>query len=183
MGETGEPAKIEYSVKDGLALYEGDILLGTPATQATPRIAGWLDADIVRSQPAPATKYRWPDKTVPYVIDAELSDRSRITRAITQWETKTPLVFVARTPANAAAYPDYVVFRSGKGCHSSVGRIGGPQYVSLSSHCTTNNTIHEIGHAVGLWHSPHDDASIMRDGGQRETLSAGDIEVVKRLYP
>jgi len=183
VGETGEPTKIEYSVKDGLALFEGDILLGTPATQGAPRIAGWLDADIVRAQPSPATKYRWPDKIVPYGIDPGFGDRSRITRAIEQWEKETHLVFVARTAANANAYPDYVVFRSGKGCHSSVGRIGGVQYVNLSSQCTTANAIHEIGHTVGLWHSAGDDASTMREGSPRATLSAGDLEAVKRLYP
>jgi hypothetical protein len=33
-----------------------------------------------------------------------------------------------------------------------VGRQGGQQFVNLGSGCTTGNTIHEIGHVVGLWH-------------------------------
>jgi hypothetical protein len=33
-----------------------------------------------------------------------------------------------------------------------VGRRGGQQFVNLAAGCTTGNTIHEIGHAIGLWH-------------------------------
>ncbi len=33
-----------------------------------------------------------------------------------------------------------------------VGRRGGPQNITLGSGCLTGNTIHEIGHTVGLWH-------------------------------
>ena len=59
---------------------------------------------------------------------------------------------MARTPANAATFPDWVTFRPSGGCSSSVGRRGGQQFVNLGGGCTTGNTIHEIGHTVGMWH-------------------------------
>ena len=47
---------------------------------------------------------------------------------------------------------NFVIFRPGDGCSSSVGRVGGQQFINLASDCGTGNTIHEIGHALGLWH-------------------------------
>jgi hypothetical protein len=38
------------------------------------------------------------------------------------------------------------------GCSSWVGQQGGPQDITLGPNCSTGNAIHEIGHAVGLWH-------------------------------
>ena len=35
---------------------------------------------------------------------------------------------------------------------SSVGKVGGLQYIYLGSSTNTAVAIHEIGHAVGLWH-------------------------------
>src|SRR5436190_560358 len=58
----------------------------------------------------------------------------------------------AGTIATRASATDYVKFVDGSGCSSSVGRVGGVQQVTLNSACSTGNAIHEIGHAVGLWH-------------------------------
>jgi hypothetical protein len=34
----------------------------------------------------------------------------------------------------------------------SVGRLGGQQFINLADGCSTGNTIHEIGHSLGMWH-------------------------------
>lgn len=62
---------------------------------------------------------RWRDFTVPYTIDPNLPDQSRITNAIADWEAKTPLRFVKRTNQD-----DYIAFVKGLGCSSCVGRTG-----------------------------------------------------------
>ena len=91
-------------------------------------------------------RFRWKDKKVPFTVDG-LPNAQRVTEAIAHWHMKTPLRFVKRTNE-----PDFVTFRPGSGCSSSVGRQGGQQFVTLGEECTMGNCIHEIGHAVGLWH-------------------------------
>ncbi|WP_299609247.1 M12 family metallopeptidase [uncultured Aquimarina sp.] len=90
---------------------------------------------------------RWPNNTVYYAIQSGMPNQARITNAIAHWESKTALRFVKRTNET-----NYVYFRNGSGCSSYVGRIGGRQEITLANGCSTGNTIHEIGHAIGLWH-------------------------------
>lgn len=93
------------------------------------------------------TRYYWPNKIVYYAIDPALANQARVTSAIAHWEANTPIRFVQRTNQTA-----YVLFQTGSGCSSNVGYTGTVQYVNLATGCTTGNTIHEIGHTVGLWH-------------------------------
>ncbi|WP_332368614.1 M12 family metallopeptidase [Spirosoma telluris] len=101
------------------------------------------------------TSSRWPNKVVYYSIDPALPNQTRVTDAIAHWEANTPIRFIQRTTQRG-----YVLFKTGSGCSSSVGYSGGLQYVNLASGCTTGNTIHEIGHTLGLW---HEQARVDRD--------------------
>jgi hypothetical protein len=141
-------------VVDGDAIFEGDIVLGT--AEQVERDSGMIKAEM-RGEVASGviisgTQFRWPGCTIPYDIDPGMPDQNRVTDAIAHWQSNTRFTFVLRTVANAAQFLDWVTFRSGSGCSSSVGRRGGQQFVNLGPGCTTGNAIHEIGHVTGMWH-------------------------------
>lgn len=150
-GRDGEPMEVSYEIHEGHAIWEGDIDLGP---------VEWIaaSAEELRSRPESdgprygvvrdGSTYRWPGGVVPYVIPSGFPSASRITNAISHIEANTNGVdFVVRT--NQA---NYIEFRTSTGCSSSVGRIGGRQYVNLASGCSTGNTIHELLHAIGIFH-------------------------------
>jgi hypothetical protein len=74
--------------------------------------------------------------------------QTRINDAIAHWEANTIVEFVPKT----SSHTDYVEFTTGSGCSSMVGRQTLKQTINLSSSCSKGNVIHEIGHAIGLWH-------------------------------
>ncbi|WP_299218866.1 M12 family metallopeptidase [uncultured Aquimarina sp.] len=94
---------------------------------------------------------RWPKSgntyVVPYLIDNRLPNKSRVTNAMNHWKNKTKVRFVKRTNQR-----NYVYFTDDGGCYSYIGKIGGRQIISVGGGCSTGNTIHEIGHAVGMFH-------------------------------
>jgi hypothetical protein len=139
---------LRYAEVDGMAMFEGDIVLGSLDDMRNNDDQG----PVLASVGITGSQFRWPNGLIPYEIDPSLPNQARVTDAIAHWQANTRIRFVQRTAANAAQFPDFVRFVPGGGCSSNVGRRGGQQTVTLGSGCTTGNAIHEIGHTVGLWH-------------------------------
>ena len=156
---------LTYEVIDGLAFFQGDIILGT-VEEVESRINAissqavfhdkecGLFCSLGLSKPN-NIDYRWPSGVVPYVIEGDWDSgqeliEGNIRRAIeNQFDDKTSIRWVERTNEE-----DYVAFVNGSNCSSSVGRQGGRQEIYLSGafSCELKQITHEMTHAVGLWH-------------------------------
>ena len=234
--------RVTFEVVDGLAIVEGDIILGTAKDLELPESGQQVIEKPKDYQPKALvladflSGWLWPEGVVPYTIDESLPNPQRVLDAIEHWNSKSTIRLVERTDE-----PDWVNFTvHEERCTSFVGRRGGEQEITVPEWCSIGGIIHEIGHTVGLFHEhsredsdshvrvffenidkrsilinytpvikygddigPYDYGSIMHyDGigfsrnnkptietippglviGQREGLSAGDIDGVAELY-
>ena len=137
--------ELPYEVIDGWAVHAGDMILGT-AEEALLR-----SNDPVHDAAPYPKAVLWPRGVVPYVIDDDVPRPEWIREAIRIWNRKTVIRFIPRT-----AERDYLRFAvRDTGCYGVFGRgyEGGERIMPVEPRgCPTPITLHELGHAIGLWH-------------------------------
>ena len=154
---------VAYQVVDGLAIYDGDIIIGpaeevaaSPEGSASPKSTSipWFERREVSA--IEGENRLWPGGRIPFAIDPSVDgEREDLDRAIDLWNSETVITLVPRTTER-----DYVRFSAqSRGCRAHVGRVGGEQVTTIGN-CAYFGILHEIGHNVGLYH-PH--ARVDRD--------------------
>jgi hypothetical protein len=167
---------VTYQVKDGLAIFQGDIVLGTASQMEQARLLGpggsrrGVGGHVPgRVHPEGSTiafsSEQWTKVAgvtqVPYTISAETQGVSaavtNINNAISTFNATFSGVihWVART-----AQTSYVIFDLSPSdfsgvCESSVGMVplaDQPQTAYGSINCGVPTLLHEMGHVIGSWH-------------------------------
>lgn len=157
------PKPVRFTVERGRAIFQEDIDLG-PADRLEEPLGRFRFSrnGIGTSSQALSVRagdqYLWPAGIVPFEFDSNLMKPANATLlrnvqdAIDFWDNNTNLQFV-----RSSDFPVFIRFTedsgiSGRG-ESRIGRApSGSQSIKLKSTASRATVIHEIGHAVGLWH-------------------------------
>ena len=143
-------------VVDGVAVLEGDIILGPleeleEVDTRSPQSVGMKScAAIYNGRCVQYHTYLWPGGRVYYQIQSGFSKvkRDQINAALNHWRNKTPLRFVKATSGARMLFKP-----SSSSCSADLGyRPDKVSEVHVASWCKRGNLIHEIGHVVGLLH-------------------------------
>lgn len=146
--------RVPYVVRNGLAIYDGDIVLGPVERIAAPVFGGAAHKTMGR---------RWTNGVVRYRFDASVNAnaRSNINDALAYIESMTPIDFVDIGASESGNYVEYRAqpysdSEAAAGWSDQIGMNGGEQSITFNGQPQYDNDdsviIHETLHAVGLWH-------------------------------
>jgi hypothetical protein len=153
-------APVQFEERDGLAIFEGDIILGTveelengvsAAAEAARDFSVGLhtgveagtEVEVVPLEGAdpifaaaviiPGANFRWPQGRVPFEVAGNLTQAARdaLTRAVDHWHDNTRLSFRQRRQGYTACLTGQYSTQ----CSSPVGRECGQQVVNMSANC------------------------------------------------
>jgi hypothetical protein len=130
------PANLQFKVdEDGLAVVDGDIVLGSPA-----------DNGVSSGYAKPPDLVLWPHGRVPFFIQGDFENPERVIKALAMFAD-----VIEFTPYQNEQ--DVLVFQNSKSeCKSYVGKVGGKQSIWIGPSCGTTEIAHEIMHALGFIH-------------------------------
>lgn len=143
---------VTFDVVDGMAVMEGDIVLGRTTDLPMRYGIPWPQNTNVHGAVAMANRSAlWPGGQIPYAIDPSVSPQKA---DYVQWAIAHLATTELKVRPKTAQETDYVLFRetpSDGGCHSYLGRIGGAQELQLAG-CGRGSVVHELLHAAGFYH-------------------------------
>jgi hypothetical protein len=154
--------QITYEEIDGRAVYQSDMILGSLEDVKAGRIAGRHGARP-RSDTIAGTSGLWPIVNnvvrVPYTISATSGDLTNISAAIAESNAQLNNV-VQWVPATGSdVYTvnfDFDATNMNGSCEAVVGFQNNPlqpaQPIGGAGNCTVPTILHEMGHALGLYH-------------------------------
>ncbi len=175
---TYKNAPVAYQVWNGMAVIEGDIIIGpvskiapagsvappspTPsslavAAQSPTTSAAYAHSSFASAKPdglsISASSGLWPASggivQIPYTITGS---STALSNAITQFNTTFTGLIEFVTYNSQPNYVQITVEGGGTEGMSYVGMEGGPQTMTCGAACSTATWLHEMGHTVGLEH-------------------------------
>jgi astacin len=146
----GNPVFVQFAVENGIAVMEGDMILG-PASKIA-RARGQLQAQLAMID---GSSFRWTGGVVPYTVSTAFwpADLDSILVGLQMVETRAfGVKFRPKNPSDSR----WVAFELGTVCNSFVGKQSGAgaQNVNLTLDCleVPGKVAHEALHALGAFH-------------------------------
>jgi len=144
---TTSDGETRYEIRSGYAIIQGDIVVGKVLNDGS-------DTLLTRGVGRNFKLDRWIDGIVYYEKSPLLESEAlqKVDDAVQHWNQFSSLTFVERSGTLQDTQPDFILFEPSGGCASWVGKIGGEQSLWVGETCTAGSVIHELGHAIGLFH-------------------------------